>query len=62
MFLIGAAFALAGGLVAWFLIPDRDDALETEDEAFRRYLFDHGFTGDFGDSLEDELKTTTYKK
>ncbi|QIW99403.1 hypothetical protein AMS68_004921 [Peltaster fructicola] len=61
VFLIGAAFALVGGLVAWFFIPDRDGALETEDEAFRRYLFDNGFTGEFGDSLKDELKTTTYK-
>ena len=31
VFLIGAAFAIVGGLIAWFLIPDKERDLESED-------------------------------
>jgi MFS family permease len=61
VFLIGAAFATVGGLVAWFLIPDRDKALENEDIEFRRYLEAHGYEGIFGESLEQEIRTTSFK-
>lgn len=62
VFLIGAAFSAVGGLVAWFLIPDREKDLESEDARFRAYLAEHGYDGAFGESLEDDLKTTTFEK
>lgn len=48
VFLIGAAFALVGGLIAWFLIPDKDRDLESEDYLFREYLSQNGYKGVFG--------------
>ncbi|KAK4962898.1 hypothetical protein LTR10_000525 [Elasticomyces elasticus] len=61
VFLIGAAFAATGGLIAWFLIPDRERDLESEDARFRAYLEANGYSGLFGESLEKDLKTTTFK-
>lgn len=61
VFLIGAAFAATGGLIAWLLIPDRERDLEGEDARFRAYLEEHGFSTEFGESLEKELKTTAFK-
>ena len=61
MFLIGAAFAATGGIIAWTLIPDRERDLESEDARFRAYLEEHGFSGDFGESLTQELKSTAFK-
>ena len=61
VFLIGAAFAVTGGIIAWTLIPDRERDLESEDARFRAYLEEHGFSGDFGESLDRELKTTAFK-
>lgn len=61
VFLIGAAFAVVGGLVSWFLIPDKEKDLESEDVRFRAYLDEHGYSGIFGESLEDEIKTTAFK-
>ncbi|KAK4574542.1 hypothetical protein LTR86_001383 [Recurvomyces mirabilis] len=61
VFLIGAAFAAVGGIIAWTLIPNRERDLEGEDARFRAYLAEHGYTTDFGDSLEKELKTTSFK-
>ena len=61
VFLIGAAFAATGGLISWFLIPDKERDLEDEDAKFRAYLAQHGYHGVFGESLEDEIKTTNYK-
>ncbi|KAL1889385.1 hypothetical protein Sste5346_008952 [Sporothrix stenoceras] len=49
VFLIGAAFAATGGLISWFLIPTMDKDMETEDERFRAYLEENGYTGTFGD-------------
>lgn len=60
VFLIGSAFALVGGIVAWTLIPDRERELEGEDARFRAYLAEHGYEGSFGESLEAELKTTRF--
>jgi hypothetical protein len=48
VFLIGSAFALTGGLISWFLIPDRDRDLSNEDEEFRTYLAENGYVGRFG--------------
>ncbi|KAJ0147735.1 Uncharacterized protein HZ326_9626 [Fusarium oxysporum f. sp. albedinis] len=53
VFLIGAAFAAVGGLVAWFLIPDKDKELESEDAQFRLYLEQNGYKGSFGDTLKE---------
>lgn len=61
VFLIGAAFASTGGLIAWFLIPDRERDLEGEDARFRAYLEAKGFSTDFGESLEQNLKSTAFK-
>ncbi|KAK1061775.1 hypothetical protein LTR12_001952 [Friedmanniomyces endolithicus] len=61
VFLIGAAFAMVGGLIAWLLIPDRERDLESEDARFRAYLESAGYSGAFGESLEKEIKTTAFK-
>lgn len=62
VFLIGSAFALVGGLISWFLIPDKERELESEDVRFRAYLEDHGYdTSFYGESLIDETKTTVFK-
>ena len=61
VFLIGAAFAVVGGLISWFLIPDKERELEGEDARFRAYLEEHGYSGLFGESWEEEIKTTAFK-
>lgn len=61
VFLIGAAFAMTGALVSWFLIPDMSRDLETEDARFRAYLEENGYSGVFGESIEEELKSTSFK-
>jgi MFS family permease len=61
VFLIGAAFAAVGGLIAWFLIPDRERDLEGEDARFRAYLAEHGYDTEFGESLQKNLKSTAFK-
>lgn len=53
VFLIGAAFAAVGGLVAWFLIPDKDRELESEDAQFRLYLEQNGYKGSFGEVMKE---------
>ena len=52
VFLIGATFALVGGAISWFLIPDRSRDLENEDVLFREYLVSHGYEGDFGEQKQ----------
>ncbi|PHH71088.1 hypothetical protein CDD82_6755 [Ophiocordyceps australis] len=49
VFLIGAGFALGGGLVSWFLVPDKERELEDEDAKFRRYLQQCGHYDGFGE-------------
>lgn len=61
VFLIGAAFAAVGGIIAYTLIPDRERDLEDEDAKFRAYLAEHGSTTDFGVSLAEQTKTTAFK-
>lgn len=53
VFLIGAAFAMSGAVITWFLIPDMDQELESEDVKFRRYLEEHGYDGTFGETTKD---------
>ncbi|OBT88790.1 hypothetical protein VE02_03123 [Pseudogymnoascus sp. 03VT05] len=43
VFLIGAAFAIVGDLIAWFFIPDKERDLEAEDARFKAYLEENGF-------------------
>ena len=53
VFLIGSAFAVVGGLIAWFLIPDKERDLESEDARFRLYLEEKGYDMSFyGESLK----------
>lgn len=59
VFLIGSAFAIVGGVIAWVLIPDKERDLESEDVRFRAYLEEKGFdTSVYGESLVDEVRTT----
>jgi hypothetical protein len=43
VFLIGSAFTVVGAVVAWWLIPDMERELESEDERFRVYLEENGY-------------------
>ncbi|EXU95728.1 MFS transporter [Metarhizium robertsii] len=57
VFLIGAAFAMTGAAISWFLIPDKERDLENEDALFREYLAQHGYAGVFGDVSRDGSTT-----
>ncbi|KAL3963474.1 hypothetical protein ACCO45_000478 [Purpureocillium lilacinum] len=59
VFLIGAAFALTGGVISWFLIPDKEQDLESEDVRFRRYLEEHGYHGVFGEDVKATISAST---
>ena len=63
VFLIGSAFAIVGGIIAWVFIPDMERDLEGEDVRFRRYLEENGFdTSELGgESWTEEVKGTTFK-
>ncbi|KAM0454393.1 hypothetical protein ACHAPV_008473 [Trichoderma viride] len=60
VFLIGAAFAMVGCLITWFLIPDKEKDLESEDARFRAYLEENGYEGTFGESMDAEIKSTAF--
>jgi MFS family permease len=63
VFLICAGFALAGGLISWFLIPDKEKDLESEHRRFRDFLTANGYdTSMYGESLVDQVKSTAFKK
>lgn len=49
-FLIGSAFAVVGGLVAFFVIPDVSRRLDDDDAAWKVYLADHGWEATWGDA------------
>ncbi|PYH92069.1 metabolite transport protein [Aspergillus ellipticus CBS 707.79] len=52
VFLIGSAFTIVGGLIAWSLIPGMSRELETEDAKFKAYLEENGYDiSSYGDSL-----------
>jgi MFS family permease len=61
VFLIGAAFAAVGGVLSYALIPDRARDLEDEDVRFREYLSHHGYSTVFGESFEQQTKSTIFK-
>ncbi|GFP57077.1 glycerophosphoinositol permease 1 [Trichoderma asperellum] len=60
VFLIGAAFAMVGCLLTWFLIPDKEKDLESEDARFRAYLEENGYEGTFGESIDAEIKSSAF--
>lgn len=60
VFLIGAAFAMVGCLVTWFLIPDKEKDLESEDARFRAYLEENGYEGTFGEATDGETKSSAF--
>lgn len=63
VFLIRAGFAMAGGLISWLLIPDKEKDLESEDRRFRDFLAANGYdTSIYGESLEEQVKSTAFKK
>lgn len=63
VFLIGCAFAIVGGMIAWVVIPDVGRDLEGEDVRFRWYLEENGFatSGVGGEYLTEQVKDMTFK-
>lgn len=60
VFLIGAAFTVVGGLIAWFLIPDMSRELETEDSKFKAYLEENGYDVSlYGEALVVNARAST---
>ena len=53
-FLIGAAFALFGAAVAWFVIPDVSARLEDEDGLWKAYLEGKGWKAEWGDQVSKD--------
>lgn len=47
--MIGAAFAVLGALIAYFVIPDVSSRLDDEDKAWRMYLEENGWKAEWGD-------------
>jgi MFS family permease len=43
VFLVGSAFSVVGAIITWFLVPDMERALESEDAAFKSYLISEGY-------------------
>ncbi|KAH8653096.1 major facilitator superfamily domain-containing protein [Tricladium varicosporioides] len=61
VFLIGSGFALIGSVLSWFLLPDMEKSLETEDERFRKVLIERGYSIDaFGEGLERTMRGSVY--
>lgn len=63
VFLIGCAFAIVGGMIAWVVIPAIGRDLEGEDVRFRWYLEENGFdtSGVGGEYLTEQVKDMTFK-
>ncbi|KAK9848364.1 MFS like protein [Penicillium brevicompactum] len=60
VFLIGAAFTVVGGLIAWFLIPDMSRELESEDAKFKTYLAENGYdVSMYGEALVINPRTSS---
>ncbi|KAK7039237.1 hypothetical protein VNI00_010142 [Paramarasmius palmivorus] len=43
IFLVGSAICVVGAVVVWFLVPDMDNQLESEDARFKKYLEENGY-------------------
>ena len=50
-FLIGSSFAVLGALVAIFVIPEVSRRLDDDDEAWKKYLAEHGWEATWGDNV-----------
>jgi hypothetical protein len=49
-------------LISWFLIPDKERDLESEDLRFREFLGANGYdTSFYGESLVEQVKSTAFK-
>lgn len=57
VFLIGSAFALAGAISSWFIIPDTSSQLENEDDAWKAYLKEQGYEIQWGDENTADPKS-----
>ncbi|RFU27243.1 hypothetical protein B7463_g9090, partial [Scytalidium lignicola] len=57
VFLIGSAFAFAGAITSWFIIPDISTKLDNEDEAWKQYLHDQGYNIQWGDEETKDPKS-----
>lgn len=51
---------MVGCLLTWFLVPDKEKDLESEDARFRAYLEENGYEGTFGESIDAEIKSSTF--
>lgn len=57
VFLVGSAFSIVGAITTWFLVPDMQRKLESEDAAFRAYLVSKGYdTSGMGLGDKDEYE------
>jgi hypothetical protein len=53
---------MVGGLISWFLIPDKERDLESEDLRFREFLEANGYdTSFYEESLSKQVKSTALK-
>ncbi|ESK93933.1 metabolite transport [Moniliophthora roreri MCA 2997] len=43
IFLVGSAICVIGAALVWFLVPDMDEQLESEDAKFKKYLEENGY-------------------
>ena len=59
VFLIGSGFAALGGLIAWFVIPDIDTRLQSEDDVWKAYVQGHGYEIEWGDSTTSDNPRVT---
>lgn len=50
-FLVGSGFAVIGALVALFVIPDVSRQLDDDDQAWKKYLEEHGWEASWGDTV-----------
>lgn len=58
VFLIGAAFAIVGGIISWVFIPDKERDLESEDVRFKAFLEENGFdTSCYGETVVEQSKS-----
>lgn len=48
VFLIGSAFAFAGAISCWLIIPDISNELSSEDEKWKAYLKECGYEIEWG--------------
>lgn len=50
-FLVGSTFATLGAAIALLVIPDVPSRLSEDDEAWKKYLAEHGWKAEWGDKV-----------